>query len=827
MSRTILNWIGIALLGAGYLQAATQEPSIGGSSAPSPHRAVLNRYCVTCHNEKLKTAGLMLDKMSVENVGAGAEVWEKVIRKLRTGAMPPAGIPRPDPATYDSLATYLETALDQAALTKPNPGRPAAVHRLNRTEYTNAIRDLLATEIDGNALLPADDAGYGFDNIGDVLSVSPMLLERYMGAARKVSRLAIGDPALRPVAVTYEIPKLLMQDDRMSEDLPFGSRGGIAIHHRFPLDGEYNVKINLARNSREYIRGLTRPHQVDVLLDGAKIRQFTFGGEHKGKSGPIYSSANNELLGDSVQEVYEHTADAGLEFRIPVKAGTRLLGIVFPKETLEPEGLVLPRESGFDIARNKYIDPGVGSVIIGGPYDIKGLGETASRRKIFVCRPQIRAANGRERSDNIGEQACARKILATLARRAYRRPVTNGDVQGLLNFYKVGRKDGDFDAGIGTALQMILASPDFLIRIERDPPNAASDTAYRISDLELASRLSFFLWSSIPDDELLNLAERGKLKDPVVLEQQVRRMLGDARSKALISNFAGQWLYLRNLRMVSPDPKAFPDFDENLREAFQQETELYFENMLREDRSVLELLTANYTFLNERLARHYGIPNVYGSHFRRVTLSDENRKGLLGQGSVLTVTSYSARTSPTLRGKWLLENILGSPPPPPPANVPSLKDRSEDGKILSVRQQMEQHRANPACAVCHTRMDPLGFALENFDAIGQWRTTSGVTNTPVDSSGVLPDGTKFNGPAELRKILLSHPQDFATTIIEKLLTYGLGRGLEYYDEPAVRLVMREAASSNYRWSSILLGIVKSTPFQMRKSREPATTASLH
>ena len=635
-----------------------------------------------------------------------------------------------------------------------------------------------------------------------------------MSASRKVSRLAIGDPDIRPVAVTYELPRLLLQDDRMSEYLPFGSRGGIAIRHYFPMDGEYVIKIALARNSREYVRGIGEEHQIDIRLDGVKIRQFTFGGEHRAKTGPLYSSAN--IIGEPAQEEYEHTADAGLEFRIPVKAGTRLLGITFPKETQEPEGLVLPRESGFDIARNKGGDPAVGSVIINGPFEIHGSGETASRRKIFVCYP-TGAKN---------EDLCAKKILSTLAARAYRRPVTEEDNRTLLRFYQDGRKDGSFEEGIASALQMILVSPDFLIRIERDPENLPPDTAYRIGDLELASRLAFFLWSSLPDDQLLGWAERGRLKDPAILEQQVRRMLADSRSKALVSNFVGQWLYLRNLRMASPDHQSFPDFDENLRQAFQQETELFFESMLHEDRSVLDLLTADYTFVNERLARHYGIPNVYGSHFRRITVTDENRKGLLGQGSVLTVTSYASRTSPTLRGKWLLENILGSPPPPPPANVPSLKDRGENGQILSVRQQMERHRANPACSVCHARMDPLGFALENFDAIGQWRTSSGADNTPVDSSGVLPDGTKFNGPADLRKILLKHPQDFATTVVEKLLTYALGRGVEYYDEPAVRRILRESAPGNYRWSSLILGVVQSAPFQMRMSREAAATATL-
>ena len=808
MLRMILAWVAaFVLLGGVYAFGAAQETSGAAKATGTPNYGeVLGRYCVTCHNEKLKTAGLMLDKMNVEKVGEGAAGWEKVVRKLRAGQMPPAGMPRPDKATYESFATYLETSLDHAAAAQPNPGRTAAVHRLNRTEYANAIRDLLAVEMSGESLLPPDDSGYGFDNIGDVLSVSPMLLERYMSAAGKISRLAIGDPAFRSVAEsTYEAPKLLLQDDRMSEDLPFGSRGGMAIHHRFPLDGEYKIKILLQRNHREYIRGLADPHQLDIRLDGARIKTFTVGGEHRGKSGPIFASATE--VGEPAQEDYEHTADEGLEFRIPVKAGTRLLALTFQKDTPEPEGAIQPRPTTFNQAQFKGGDPAIGTVVIAGPYDAKGPGDTPSRGKIFVCHP----SNGKS------EDACARKILSTLARRAYRRPVADADIQPLLQFFKAGRLEGDFEAGIEMALQRMLVSMDFLFRMERDPSNIGPDTPYRVSDLELASRLSFFLWSSIPDDELLTLAEQGKLKNPAVLERQVRRMLADSRSKALVNNFAGQWLYLRNVRLVSPDRQEFPDFDDNLQEAFQRETELFFESMVREDRSALDLLDANYTYVNERLARHYGIPNVYGSHFRRVTLSDETRRGLLGQGSILTVTSYANRTSPVLRGKWVLENILGTPPPPPPPNVPSLKDNKET-RALTMRQQMEAHRANPVCASCHRVMDPLGFALENFDAVGHWRTTSGANNTPIDSSGAMPDGTKFEGAAELRKLLSGKRDEFAITVTDKLLTYALGRGVEYYDAPAVRSIIREAAPSEYRWSSLVIGIVKSLPFQMRRSR---------
>ena len=841
MFRTFLLWMGIVLTGISCVQAAQST----ASTAPTPasqYRTVLDRYCVTCHNEKLRTAELVLSKMDVGNVGAGAEVWEKVVRKLRTGAMPPAGMPRPDQPTYESFATYLETELDRGAAASPNPSR-TPIHRLNRAEYTNAVRDLLAVEINGEALLPADESTYGFDNIGDVLSVSPALLERYMSAARKISRLAIGDPSTRLAFETYEVPKLLTQDERVSEDLPFGSRGGIAIRHYFPVDGEYVIRVKLQRNSRDYIRGLAEQHQMDVRLDGARIKLFPVGGEHYGKTSPLYSRATP--LGDPKQEEYEHGMDEGLEVRFAAKTGMRLVGVTFLDEDAASEGPLEPPLTQFDVTFKGGL-PAVESVTIGGPFDAKGLGETPSRRKIFVCRPtgsqnpakpaKLVSLESKGLDSGGNDEACAERILTTLAHRAYRRPVTPKDLQTLLSFYQSGRDsktNGGFDAGIGKAIERILVGPEFLFRMERDPANAGPNTAYRVSDLELATRLSFFLWSSIPDDALLDLAERGKLKDPAVLEQQVRRMLADSRSKSLVTNFAAQWLNLRTIQRVSPDPETFPEFDQNLREAFQQETQLFFESMLHEDHSVMDLLNADYTFLNERLAKHYGIPGVYGSHFRRVTLTDETRRGLVGQASVLTATSYATRTSPTLRGKWVLENILGAPPPPPPPNVPSLKDRGDDGKILSVRQQMEQHRANPACSVCHTRMDPLGFALENFDAIGKWRNTSGADNTPVDSSGVLPDGTKFNGPAELRKLLLKHPQEFVTTVTEKLLTYSLGRGAQYYDAPAIRKITRDAAANENRWSTIILGVVKSNPFQMRMSADPSageppagTTASL-
>ncbi len=812
MLRLILSCIGIVLAGAGALHAASQNPSSPAPSSSLSHRALLNRYCVTCHNEKLRTADLLLDQANVENVGIDAPVWEKVVSKLQARQMPPSGMPRPDQSTLDSFATYLKTELDRAAAANPIPGR-SAPHRLNRAEYANAIRELLAVEIDSVSLLPVDNADYGFDNIADVLSVSPLLMERYMLVAGRVSRLAVGDPTIRPASETYKLSQLLMQEERMSDLLPFGSRGGLAVRHRFPLDGDYVIRISLQKNNDGYIRGLREPHQLNVRLDSARIKTFTVGGKYLGRTGPIFSRNDPDYRGDTDQVAYEYSADAELEVRFPAKAGTRLVGVAFQKENSKPEGVYMPPLRYGDMGQYRGGNPAVDMVTITGPYNAAGSGETLSRQKIFVCRPS--------RSEE--EAPCAKKILSALARRAYRRPVTDEDLQALLGLYEIGRSDGGFEAGIQLALQRILAGPEFLFRIERDPANIAPGSAYRISDIELASRLSFFLWSNIPDDELLSLAEQGKLKDPAVLDQQARRMLADSRSNTLISNFAGQWLSLRKMRLVSPDLSVFPDFDDNLREAFQKEAELFFESMIREDHSVLELLDADYTFVNERLARHYGIPDVYGSSFRRVTLQDEARKGLLGKGTILTVTSRANRTSPVLRGKWVLENLLGTPPPPPPPNVvATLVEENEEGEALTMREQMDQHRSNPACEGCHKLMDPIGFALENFDGIGKWRTTSpfGNTNPPIDASGVLPDGTKIQGAVEFRQVLLDRPEQFLNTATGKLLTYALGRKVEYYDVPVIRNILREAAPNNYRWSDLITGIVKSMPFQMRRSREP-------
>ncbi len=811
MKRAILCGLAVAWVAAGYLQT-TGEPQLT-SPAPShgsQYRSVLDGYCVSCHNQKLRTADLLLDKAAVEKIGEGAELWEKVLRKLRTRAMPPAGMPRPDEATYDSFVAYLEKELDLAAAAQLDPGRPL-IHRLNRAEYANAIRDLLAVDFDAESYLPPDHSGDGFDNIAAVLTVSPVLMERYMSAARKISRLAIGSASARVTSEEYHISENRAQDSRLNDDLPFGSRGGIAIRHHFPLDGEYVIKIRLQRDRTNFIRGLLgEPHQLDVFLDGVRLESFPVGGERHGATGLLHTRTGNIYMGEPEQNDYELSgAEEGLQVRFPAQAGTRLVGVTFLRKTLESEGLleVGPRSMEPDIDEYKGGDPNIDSVTITGPYQATGRGETPSRIKIFECYP-----GGKGNRD---EESCAEKILSTLARRAYRRPATDADVQPLLSLYRAGRNEGGFEAGIELALQRILAGPEFLFRVERDSENVPPDTAYPISDLELASRLSFFLWSSIPDDPLLDLAEAGILKDPAVLEQQVRRMLADYRSSALVDNFAGQWLYLRNLRSWKPSLREFPDFDGELRQALRQETELFFKSMLREDRSVLDLLSADYTFLNERLARHYGIPDIYGSSFRRVTLSDENRRGLLGQGSILTVTSRVNRTSPVLRGKWVLENLLGAPPLPPPPNIPPLSEKKEEVGGLTMRQRMKEHQSNPVCASCHAGMDPIGFALENFDAVGQWRATEG--NAPIDASGTLPDGTRFEGPAGLRKVLLSRPERFVQTATGKLFTYALGRELEYYDAAALRKILREAAPGGYRWSSLILGIIKSTPFQMRRS----------
>lgn len=734
-------------------------------------KALVEDYCVSCHNQKTKAASLSLEGLDYDRVANNAEVWEKVLRKVRTGQMPPPKAPKPDAHEAVAFTNWLEGALDRAARVNPNPGRPA-VHRLNRSEYSNAIRDLLAVDIKPGQALPVDDSGYGFDNIGEVLTLSPALLEKYLSVARRVSRLAVGDSKLKPTEDRY-FPRRNSRNEKVSDDLPFFSRGGLVFQHYFPLDGEYLIRVKTPSNGET----------------GEPARYF--------------------------------------EHRLTVKAGLRNVGAAYPRESAKAEPAIPgPRRGGpppasngpvptqpldlrLDGARIKRFEipatTTVEMILINGPYNVAGRGETASRARIFGCQP----ASANE------ETACAKKILANLTRRAFRRPVTDADVTPLLAFYERGRKDGDFEDGIQRALEAMLVAPDFLLRVEAEPKSAGA--AYRLSDLELASRLSFFLWSSIPDDELLTLGEQGKLKTPLVLQQQVRRMLDDPRSQAFVNNFGGQWLQLRNLDTISPDPQVYPGFDDTLRLAFRRETELFFESVLRENRSVFELLDADYTYLNQRLAEHYGIRGVYGPQFRRVTLDGQqrgNRGGLLGQGSLLTVTSYPNRTSVVQRGKWILENLLGAPPPAPPANVPDLKPKGSDGRLLNAREQLDLHRADPICASCHARMDPIGFALENYDGIGKWRMKD--AGLPIDASGKLPDGTIFNGPAELKQILLKgHRDEFVATVIEKLMTYALGRGLEAYDAPTVRAIMRETSKDNYRLPALIGAIINSKPFQMR------------
>jgi cytochrome c5 len=805
----------LASAGGAVPRAANQQdpPSAAGAiSSSSAARSILDKYCVTCHNQRLKTAGLTLDTMDLGRVPESGELWEKVLRKLRVGAMPPLGAPRPDAATYETLVSWLETTIDRAAAVKPNPGR-ALLHRLNRAEYANAIRDLLALDVDATSLLPADDSSSGFDNNADVLGVSPALLEHYLSAARKISAVAVGDPGIGAGTETYRVRGDTSQSEHI-DGLPLGTRGGMVVRHTFPLDGEYVIKVQLLETTLAAVRGLEYANDVEVLLDGERVHSATVGGD-----ADFAGSAVNAT--EVVQSV-----ERRLTTRLVVKAGPRVLAATFRGKTAAEGGNRMQQFLRTTIDTTDHTGlPHVESVTIVGPFNVTGPGDTPSRRRIFICRPpspaSAEATAGKPASAKASAYAkasadelpCATKIITTLARRAYRRPVTNQEVARLVEFYQAGRREGSFDSGIERALRAVLASSKFVFRLERDPANVAPGTPYRLSDLELASRLSFFLWSSIPDDELIDVASRGQLKTPAVLEQQVHRMLADPRSRTLVTNFAGQWLQLRNLRTSIPDQNYFPDFDDNLREAFQREIELLFESIVREDRNVLDLLTADYTFVNERLAGHYKIPNIYGSHFRRVTLTDDARKGLLGKGAILVVTSHPDRTSPVVRGKWILENLLGTPPSPPPAAVPALEEVNATRKPRTVREQMEAHRANPACASCHKVIDPLGFALENFDAVGGWRTRD--AGAAIDASGQLMDGTRVDDVVTLRQALLKRPEVFVGTLTEKLLTYAVGRGLAYYDGPPVRGIVRQAAASNYRFSSLILEIVRSTPFQMR------------
>ncbi len=790
--------IGVALTGFGAAAASAQ---------PAPlDRSLLDRYCVTCHNERLRTAGLMLDRVDLDDLGASAPVLEAVVRKLRSGQMPPAGRPRPARALLDAFTASLVTALDDFRTAHPDPGR-VAVRRLNRTEYVNAIRDLLALEIDGANLLPADTSAFGFDNIADALSVTPVLMNRYLSAATRISRLAVGDPATRPVIRIHRAPQFGRQGSRMSEDMPFGTRGGLAVRHAFPLDGEYGFRIRLQREQQGYaIRGLDREHEIEVRVDGERVRGFTVGGRYPGNDPGILLAIPEDDLPAQRRHAYNMTADGGFDFRLAVRAGVRLVTVAFVDAApAQSESLpLLPRSIKFETIFSEAGDPGIDTVEIAGPYGATRPADTPARRRIFVCRPAA--------PDD--EEPCATRILGALARRAYRRPVTDADLEKLIGLYRLGRAERDFEGGIQRALEGMLSFPAFLFRIEQDPAGAGPGDVYRISDVELASRLSFFLWKSIPDDELLRVAERGRLREPAVLERQVSRMLADPRARRWMADFMGQWLLLRNLRALEPDPEIFPEFDHTLRDDMAKETELFFESQIRDDRALQDLLLADYTYLNERLAAHYGVAGVYGSRFRRVAVPHPARRGLLGHASVLTVTSYAHRTSPVLRGKWVLENLLGAPPPPPPPNVPPLQENDGRSRPTSLRERMAEHRSNPVCASCHRRMDPMGFALENFDGIGKWRDED--DGIPIETVTVLPDGTTIDSPRRFREVLL-RGDEFVTTVTEKLLTYATGRGVEHYDAPTVRRIVRDLARDGYRWSSLVMGVVGSPPFQMRRA----------
>jgi len=784
----IAGIVGLALYGLAAFGFQADPPA-------SPARDVVNKYCVGCHNQRLKTAGLVLDGMDFAKVADSAEIWEKVIVKLRSRAMPPPGLPRPDKAAYDSAAGWLESEIDKAAAAHVHPGRTASLHRLNRAEYANAIRDLLGVEVDAQAMLPPDEQAFGFENNAEALSIPPALLDRYVTASAAIARRVVGDPNIPPAFVRYGAMKnnpndltYLRQTERLGEDFPLGSKGGVAARHYFPVDGEYVFRLKLQRAWNNIIRGLNVKNEIELRVDGVRVAQFPIGGEK------------------SPSRTFEYDGDEDLQARVPVKAGLRqVMATLLKTDNAAPEGGGPDRLSHYSRNSDNANSPiAIASVWIGGPYNGTVAPDSPSRKLVFVCTPA-----------NVAEELpCATKILSNLARRAYRREATDDDVQILLSFYKRSRANGSFDGGIRSALERVLVSPDFLFRIETDPAAVVPGSAYRVSDVELASRLSFALWSSIPDDTLLDLAIRGKLHEPAALEQQVRRMFADPRTrKSLVDNFFSDWLQIRNVWLLNPDSTKFPWFDDNLRTAFVTELELFLSDQVKQDHSILDLLTSEETFLNEQLARHYGIQGVYGSHFRRVKLTDENRFGLLGKAGLLAVTSYTTRTSPTIRGKYLLENILAAPMPAPPPNVPPLESSNKEGKPLSVREMLERHRANPTCASCHARMDPLGLSLENFDAIGQWRTTD--AGHAIDASGVLQDGAKVNGPRELRQALLAQKTQFAQAVTEKLLTYALGRGLEYYDLPAVRGILREAAQNEYRWSSLVLATVKSPPFQMR------------
>ena len=784
----------LSALGVSHGVATATEPLVPSQLPSTNVQTLVNAYCLDCHNSDDATAGVNLETLSAQAVAEDLQSWEKVVKKLRARQMPPSDMDQPDDATIAVALNSLVESLDQIAMDHPRPGRTETFRRLTRTEYQHAIRDLLSLDIDVASMLPADEVSHGFDNI-TVGELSPTLVNRYISAAAKISRLAMGRSLKSPGGKTVRIRPDVTQEEHV-EGLPIGTRGGALIPYTFPQDGEYEIRIRLARDRNEHVEGLSEPHELELLLDLERVELFT-----------VKPPRGTAEATDEWEKPTHANVDRHLKARISVTAGPHDIGVAFlkkPSSLLETKRQ--PLNVHFNMYRHPRIGPAVYQISIAGPLEATGVGDTPSRRRIFVCRP-----TGPE-----DEEECAARIISNLLRRACRQPVDEADLVQPMALYHQARQHGDFEDGIELALSSVLINPKFLFRVERDPDGVALGTVYRISDLELATRLSFFLWSSIPDDELLELAERGKLSDPDVLAEQTRRMLADERSRALVSNFAGQWLYLRNLDSITPDGRLYPDFDDNLRQAFRRETELFFESIVRENRSVVDLLKTDYTYLNERLAKHYGIPHVYGSRFRRVSLDEASQRGgLLRQGSVLTVTSYATRTSPVIRGKWILENILGTPPPPPPPNVPALKDNTVSAK-LSVRERLAQHREDLACASCHDLIDPVGFALENFDAVGRWRDLAG--GRPVDAAGGLPDGRRFTGVAGLEQGLLDRPELFVGTLTEKLLTYAIGRGHEHFDAPAVRKIVRDARANDYRFSSLVLGIVKSTPFRMRTSK---------
>jgi mono/diheme cytochrome c family protein len=872
-SSTRGTFSGVALLLMAFgvkwsLQAspARTERQAPAVAAVAAHVALVDEYCLSCHDADDKKGDLDLDAIAALDVAQHPEVWEKVVRKLRARQMPPVGRKRPDAATYDAVVASLETTLDAAARARPNPGRTTTIRRLTRTEYRNAIRDLLALDVDVAALLPPDESSYGFDNV-TVGDLSPTLLDRYLSAAEKISRIAVGAASRSPGGETFRMPPDLTQEDHV-EGLPPGTRGGAVVDYTFPRDGEYEFQIRLTRDRDELVEGLSEPHEIELLLDRERVKLFTVVPPQRSGAGTASGAGVPKSVpnGDGAPPTSHAAVDQHLKVRIPVSAGPHAVGVTFLKKpSLLLETPRQPYQAHFNSYRHPRVQPAIYAISIVGPYaketngtndtnDTNGAnganhasgagitngvtaassaaavtaapGDSPSRKRIFVTRPRPRAAS-RSRSNaaaganakasaSADEERAARKILSTLMRRAYRRPVTAADLDGPLTLYRQARANADFDAGIEMALSAVLVSPQFLFRVEHDPAGLPANTPYRISDVELASRLSFFLWSSLPDDELLDLAAANTLHTPAVLERQVRRMLADERSHALVDNFAAQWLHLRNLDAITPDMRLYPDFDDNLRQAFRQETSLFFDSILREDRSLLDLLRARYTFVNERLAKHYGIPHIYGSRFRRIEL-DENswRGGLLRHGSILTVTSYATRTSPVVRGKWVLDTLIGTPPPPPLPDVPALKDVTVDGSLIG-RARLAEHRKNPQCAACHNLIDPIGLSLEKYDAIGRRRASE--AGVAIDASGGFADGSKFEDVRGLEDALLRRPELFVGAFAEKLMTYATGRGVEYYDAPAIRAIVRDARANEFRMSSIVLGVVKSPPFQMRTSR---------